>query len=89
MVEPLRRTETLRAAGLRAVGPVTLAVVERVVRCEWRGGAQAWVMLTREPHALVVHDGSGLRALAMDASALSLPQLCEWVPGLAAMFPAA
>lgn len=89
MAEPLRCTETLQPAGVLAVGPVTLVVVERVVHAEWRGGAQAWVALAREPHAVVVRDLRGLRALALDGSALSLAQLCEQVPGLAATLRAA
>ena len=61
---------------------LNLLPVERVVVRSVRGARQAWLSVTREPYAVVVRDGAGLRALGIDGEAKPLDALREMVPGL-------
>ncbi len=79
------RTERLRAGRSVAVGSVTLWPIERVVTEVVTGRRHAWLMLRKEPYAVVVRDAQGIRAVDTHAVALSIDHLSQEVPGLDAM----
>jgi hypothetical protein len=79
------RTETLRAGRPLAIGSVTLLPIERTLRHAERRTARPWFIVAKEPHALIVCDARGIRALGIAATQVSLDRLREEVPGLDAI----
>jgi hypothetical protein len=88
MPERTRHTETVRAGAPLRVGAVTLLPIERVVVHAHVGALGAWFTAAKEPHALIVRDAGGIRALAVGATAVSLDALREEIPGLDAVLAA-
>ncbi len=76
------RTESLRAGRPVRVGAVVMVAIERVVVRADRAGLGIWVTAAVEPHAIVVRDPDGARAVEVDGAALSVDALRESVPGL-------
>jgi len=74
--------ETLRAGRPLTVGSVTLLPIERTVTHAQRFMAHWWFVVAKEPHALVVRDAGGVRAVAVAAVQVSLERLLEEVPDL-------
>lgn len=85
MPERNTRIETLQAGTTFTVGSVTVLPIERIVRHANRGNARVWFAVAKEPYALVVRDAGGMRAVDTNASAVSLEQLREKIPGLDAV----
>jgi uncharacterized spore protein YtfJ len=85
MPERTSRIETVRAAMPLRVGPSTLLPIERVVVHSGRGARGAWAHATVEPYALVVRDAGGIRVIDIGATAVSLEDLRERIPGLDAL----
>ncbi|MDH3460351.1 MAG: hypothetical protein OEM00_05115 [Burkholderiaceae bacterium] len=67
------------------VGSITLLPIERIVKHAGRGSTVVWFSLAKEPYTLVVRDDSGIRAVDIDAIAVSLEQLRERIPHLDAV----
>jgi len=81
-----QRRDTLRAAAPVTLAGVTLLPIERVLRQVGGGGAGAWCLLEKQPHALVVHDAGGLRVLDTGAgTSTSLDRLRREIPQLDAV----
>ena len=85
MPERARRVDTVRAATPIRVGPVTVLPIERVVVRSRRGASGVWVLAAVEPYALVVREAGLTRVIGIDATAVSLEQLRERIPGLEAL----
>jgi hypothetical protein len=47
-----------------------------------RGARGGWFSIAKEPYALIVRDAGGIRAVSVDATALSLEALREKIRGL-------
>jgi hypothetical protein len=78
-------TDGLVAGPPLRVGPCTVVAVDRVW-LEVRGGRdRPWAAGGREPVAVVVRDGSGVRALGLGGGEVGLDALLEQVDGLAAV----
>lgn len=85
MPERSRRIDAVRAATPIHVGPVTLLPIEHVVMRAGGDERAAWVLAAMEPHALVVCEAGSVRVIGIDATAASLEQLRERIPGLDAL----
>jgi uncharacterized spore protein YtfJ len=72
----------LRAAAPLHVAGRTLIPVERVWRHEHVHGANGWAALGREPVAVVIRDGDGVRAVDVMGEGVPLEALLETVEGL-------
>jgi len=88
MPEDTVHRETIRAGAPVAVGPIALLPIERIVLRAGRSAAMAWCTALKEPHALVVRDARGLRAVDARAAPIPLDALREKVPGLDALLAA-
>jgi len=75
----------VRAATPICVGAVTLLPIEQVVVRAGGDERAAWVLAAVEPHALVVREAGRVRVIGIDATASSLEQLRETIPGLDAL----
>jgi hypothetical protein len=84
----MRHAEALRAGTPLTVGSVTLVPIERVVLQADGGRSGAWFAAGKEPCALIVRDGAGLRAVDTGAAQLPLDLLREQVAGLDAVLAA-
>ncbi len=82
MPERARRTETVRPGSPLRIGDVLLLPIERVVVRAGRAGVGVWVTADVEPHAVVVRDADGVRAVALDGTPVSLGPLRERLPRL-------
>ena len=85
MPERGSRTETVRPGRPIRVGSVVLLPIERVVLRADRGARRLWVSAVKEPAAIVVRDGGGTWAVDAGATAVSLEELRERIPGLDAL----
>lgn len=85
MPERSARVETLRAGRPIRVGSVVLLPIERAVVRAGGGTLHAWLSAAKEPHALIVRDASGLRAVDAGGAPVALDELREGVPGLDAL----
>jgi hypothetical protein len=74
--------ETFRAGRALTIGSATLLPIERTVTHAGRFMAHWWFVVAKEPHALVVRDAGGIRAIAVATAQVSLERLLEEVPGL-------
>lgn len=74
--------ERLRAGAPFTVGGVTLLPVERIVIHAQPGRTGLWLSAAKEPHALVVRDTDGIRALATGSVRVSLEQLRQTIGNL-------
>jgi uncharacterized spore protein YtfJ len=77
--------EALRAAIPLRVGAVTLVPIERTEISSSAGDAGCWMGAVKEPFAIVVCDAGEIRVFAVDSSDLSLDELIEETPNLAAI----
>jgi hypothetical protein len=68
----------LRAAAPLHVAGCTLIPVERV----WRHEHATWITGGREPVAVVIRDGEGVRAMDVTGEGVALEALLEKVEGL-------
>ncbi len=82
MAERTRRAETVRAARPLRIGDVILLAIERVAVRSGRSGPGVWATADLDPHAIVVRDAAGVRAVALDGTPLPLGPLRETIPGL-------
>jgi len=82
MPEDARYSEAMRAGTPLAIGSVTLLPIERVVLRAEQSAGLAWFTALKEPHALIVRDTRGLRAVDTRAAPVSLDALRAMVPGL-------
>jgi len=82
MRERNARMETLRTGKPLTIGSVTLLPIERTVTHAERLRAHWWFVVEKEPHALVVRDAGGVRAIAVAAVQVSVERLLEEVPDL-------
>ncbi len=82
MPERARRIETVRPGRPLRIGDATLLAVERVVVRSGRTALGVWVTADVEPHAVVVRDADGVRAVALDGTLVSVGPLRERIPGL-------
>jgi hypothetical protein len=73
---------TLRAAAPLHVAGRTVIPVERVWRHEHVHETSAWAALGREPVAVVIRDGEGVRAVDVTGEGVALEALLETVEGL-------
>ena len=87
MAEPGVRSLTYRAGAPMRFGEVTLLPVERSVVHAARAGAGLWCWCTRVPHALLIRDGSGLRAVDANGAPLDPDRLRALLPDLDALLP--
>lgn len=85
MAEPDRRGETYRAGSAMTFGGVTLVVVERTVAQAAGCASGRWCWTGKAPHALVIQDGGGVRAVDADGAPVPLDLLRRAVPGLDAL----
>ena len=85
MAEPRRRLETLRAGAPLRVGSATLLLIERSEVLAELGARGAWLSAVKEPYALVLRDGEGVRAFPAGAAAVTLEELRERIPELEAL----
>jgi len=88
MPEDIRYKEAIRAGTPVAVGPIALLPIERIVLRADRSAGLAWCTGLKEPHALIVRDARGLRAVDARAAPIPLDALREKVPGLDAVLAA-
>ena len=88
MPETRRHDDELRAGAPVTVGPVTLLPIERTVLSAGQSAGRAWITALKEPHALIVRDARGLRAVDAGSGPVSLDALRETVPGLDAALAA-
>lgn len=88
MPENGRREETFRHGAPVTVGPIVLLPIERVVLRAHRSAGLAWFTALKEPHALIVRDARGLRAVDACAAPIALDALRGQVPGLDAALAA-
>lgn len=83
MPEDKVRAEAMRVRGPLILGPVTLLPIERVALRADRSDARWWFWASIEPHAVVVRDAGGVRALGSEGREVSLEALMTTVPALA------
>lgn len=88
MPENGRHEETFRAGAPVSVGAAILLPIERVVLSAELSAGLAWITALKEPVALILRDGSGIRALDIGAGPVSLDPLRDKVPGLDAVLAA-
>ena len=88
MLECSTHADTLRAGPLFRFGNLALLPVERVVLNSYRDGTHAWISAALEPHAMIVREVGGIRAIGTGAVATSLEDLQERVPGLDSLLAA-
>ncbi len=74
--------DRLVPGALLAVGSLRLLPVARVALDAAGGDAAAWLVARKEPWVLVIHDGSGARALGPDGVAVPLDAVRRRVPDL-------
>ena len=82
MLECSTHADTLRAGPLLRFGNLVMLPIERVVLNSYRDGTHAWISAVLEPHAMIVREAGGTRAIGTGAVATSLEDLQERVPGL-------
>ena len=88
MSEKSTFTETLRAGTPVHVGGVTLIPIEHVVLRSEMGIVGAWFSVAKQPYALIVRDGAGIRTVDINV-AISLGELRERIPELDALLATA
>jgi hypothetical protein len=88
MFERTSHSDAMRAGVPVTHGPVTVLPIERVVLRANSGNARIWFSAAKEPCALIVRDGGGIRLIATHAVAVSLDELRRRVPGLDALLAA-
>ena len=64
------------------IGKVTLLPIERYAIHSGKGSAGYWLTAHIVPHAIVIRDSRGIRAINLETKELSLDVLNEAVPGL-------
>jgi hypothetical protein len=64
------------------VGDATLIIIARLSIDADSSGHACWLQASKEPYALVIRDGRGLRALDMTGRRLAIEELIEDVPAL-------
>ncbi len=75
-------TEVLEIGAPLALGAVALLCIERRVLQTDLDRGRAWCWAQREPHALIVRDGGGIRVVTVGGAAVSLQALREALPEL-------
>lgn len=85
MGERREQRVVLRAEPGIVIGSVIVLPTARTVLLLRDG---AWAMASKAPHALILRDATGMRAVAADGSAVSLDALRAQVPGVDAAFAA-
>lgn len=65
-----------------SMGNLTLIPVEHLVIQSSAENTHAWLAAYKKPHAIILCDSSGVRALSLEAKQLSLQHLVQAVPGL-------
>jgi hypothetical protein len=82
MPEGPSRGKGFRAGAPLRIGATTLLAIERIAVRTERGDAWRWFSAVLEPHALVVRDAQGIRALGIGAAPVLLEDLRRDVPDL-------
>ena len=88
MAEGGIRSETYRAGTSIRLGSITLLPVERSVMHVARTGPGLWCWCDKAPHALLVRDAGGVRAVGSDAAPVDVARLRALLPDLDALLAA-
>ena len=74
--------DNLQAGKPLVADKLTLVPIERFFIHAERGSTGYWLAAHKEPHAIIICDANGIRAVNLEAKEVSLVRLAQAVPDL-------